>query len=229
VRKKVLRKDSSPDAAEMPERTPRAQWVYEALLEGVQGGKYQRGERIREEEVARSLGVSRTPVREALSRLLSRGLLEMSAGGLAVAELTRVQMMELYAMREILEGSAARFAAEQWSPGELATLRHLESLFERALGNPEKMAQVNRELHAAIMETAHNRYLMRTMNEVHDAMALLPGTTFVAPNRGEQAIKEHARIINAIAKRQPDEAEKLARDHIRKAQAVRLEMMFNYA
>lgn len=209
--------------------TSRAQWVYQALREAIHKGKYARGERIREEEVARSLGVSRTPVREALSRLQAGGLLEMASGGLVVTTLTRPQVIELYAMREILEGSAARFAAQHAAPSEIATLHHLARIFERSGDDPAKLAHVNDELHNAIYDAAHNRYLMRTLNELHDALALLPDTTFASEGRREAAIVEHARIIDAIEKRDADEAERAAREHIRKAQEARLAMMFEFA
>ena len=87
----------------------RADFVFETLRDAIWDGRIARGVRIREEEIARHLGVSRTPVREALQRLQQRGLLVVGAGrGLVVAELTHLQVVELYGMREILEGSAAR-------------------------------------------------------------------------------------------------------------------------
>ncbi|MYZ46995.1 GntR family transcriptional regulator [Rhizobiales bacterium L72] len=208
-------------------KTSRAQWVYESLRNGIQLGRYGRGERIREEEIARALGVSRTPVREAISRLQARGLLEMAPGGLVVATLSRPQTIELYAMREILEGSAARFAAQHASPSEIATLHRLAQAFERAAGDADRQAHYNREFHGAIYEAAHNRYLMRTLDEVHDAMALLPSTTFTVSGRPERAVAEHAAIVAAIEARDADRAEHAARSHIQMAQEARLGMMFD--
>src|SRR5262249_60410688 len=99
----------------------RADLVYAALRDAIWEGRMARGERVREEEVARSLGVSRTPVREALQRLQQRGLLAVGPGGrgLVVAQLGHDEVVELYAMREILEGSAARFAAERATSEEV--------------------------------------------------------------------------------------------------------------
>ncbi len=221
VRRAPIPKSADPE-------TSRAQWVYKSLRAAIHEGKYTRGERIREEDIARSLGVSRTPVREALSLLQAVGLLEISAGGLVVAQLTRSQVIELYAMREILEGSAASFAAQHASPTEIATLRHLCHIFERSLDDPAKLALINRELHNAIYEASHNRYLVRTLHELHDALALVPGTTFT--NKGRPAIvhEEHLRIIDAIENRDAVTAERLARAHIRDAQQVRLMMMFDF-
>jgi DNA-binding GntR family transcriptional regulator len=208
--------------------TSRAQWVYKSLRTAIHEGKYARGERIREEEVARSLGVSRTPVREALSLLQAAGLLEISAGGLVVAQLTRSQVIELYAMREILEGAAASFAAQHASPTEIATLRQLCRIFERSLDDPRKLALINRELHNAIYEASHNRYMMRTLHELHDALALMPGTTFTIKGRPMVVAQEHAQIVDAIEKRDAAAAERAARAHIRGAQEARLEMLFDF-
>lgn len=210
------------------ERSPgksRAGWVFERLKEQIQAGEYGRGDRVRESEVATALGVSRTPVREALARLQAVGLLELAAGGLVVAQLSRAHTVELYAMREILEGSAARFAAQHASPSEIANLHQLAAEFGRWLDNPERMARINLKLHGAIYEAAHNRYLLRTLGEIHDALALLPGTTFSVKGRPQAAMKEHAAIIEAIEKRDPDAAEMAARLHISRAQEARLTLL----
>jgi DNA-binding GntR family transcriptional regulator len=203
----------------------RGQWVYEKLRRQIQEGKYSVGARVREEEVARSLGVSRTPVREALSRLHARGLLELAPFGLVVTALTRPQVLELYAMREILEGSAARFAAQHAAPSEINVLRSITVEFEKTLSNPAKLARLNRELHSAIYEAAHNRYLLRTLNELQDTLALLTSTTFTVSGRPKAAVEEHWRIVAAIEKRDPDLAEREARLHIQKALEGRLQML----
>jgi len=206
----------------------RARWVYKTLRNAIHAGTLGRGERVREEEIAKSLGVSRTPVREALALLQAAGLLEVAAGGLVVTTLARGQVVELYAMREILEGSAAAFAALHASPTEVATLRHLCRMFSSSLGDVDRLARVNHEIHSTIYEAAHNRYLLRTLNELHDSLALLPSTTFSVKGRGEAAIPEHEAIINAIENKDSAAAEQAARKHIRAAQEARLEMMFEF-
>lgn len=203
----------------------RAQRVYERLKEDIRSGMLTRGERIREEQVARALGVSRTPVREALARLAARGLIETTAGGLVVATISRTQTLELYAMREVLEGSAARFAAQHAAPSEIAMLERLSAAFEDAFGDAGRLAGLNRRFHAAILDAAHNRYLVRMLEELSDALALLPGTTFELPERGPLAVREHAAIVTAIAARDADAAEQAARAHIRNAGEARLSLM----
>ncbi len=203
----------------------RAEFVYRALRDGIAEGHFRPGERILEEEVARSLGVSRTPVREALRRLEARGLVEMAAGrGLVVVELTGQRIAELYAVREVLEGTAARFAAQHASEADIDALRSLVDQL-RDVQEHQRAAKINRAFHRAIYEAARNRYLLQPLNELHDAMALLPGTTYSAIGRLESSREEHMKIVGAIAARDADAAEQAARAHIRTAQRLRLEMI----
>lgn len=208
-------------------KVSRAQWVFDLLRRAIHTGEYKQGERILEEHIAESLGVSRTPVREALYRLEAAGLLENLSTGLVIAGLTRAQVYELYAMREVLEGTAARFAAQHAVPSEIALMRHLAAEFEKSMDNPVLLAEINRELHGAIYDAAHNRYVSRALNELQDTLALLQNTTFTVPQRAELALKEHADIIDAIESRRADEADRLARLHIGNAHMARLSMLFS--
>ena len=205
----------------------RANHVHDSLWSAIKRGEFALGERVREKDVAKGLGVSRTPVREALYRLRERGILELTPGGLVVANLSRPQILELYEMREVLEGSAARFAASHASPSELETLRRIASAFEAAGEEPARLARINDEFHNAIYEAAHNRYLIRTLGELHDSLALLPGTTFSVAGRRQASVDEHRRLLEAIESHRPDEAELLARSHTHAAMEARLQMMFS--
>lgn len=207
----------------------RAQKVYDELMEAFRSGKYRPGERIRTEEVAKTLSVSRTPVREALSRLQERGLLEMTSSGLAVAQLDRQGVLELYALRELLEGAAARFAAQHASPSDFYSMRHLANAFaETPLEEMGRVAQVNRLFHNAIYEATHNRFLVGMLGSLNDSLRLLPSTTFEVQGRRDAGVAEHAGILDAIERRDPDAAEELARTHIQRARDTRLAMMFAY-
>jgi DNA-binding GntR family transcriptional regulator len=206
-------------------RKSRAQAVFERLRADIKAGRYPAGQRMREEDIAQRLGVSRTPVREALSRLQHHGLLENAADGLVVTQLTRAQILELYGMREMLEGAAARFAARQASPYDVSDLRRIAEAFEATGEEPDRLATLNAAFHQAIYEAAHNRYLIRTLGELHDALALLQTTTFTVQGRYAGSVAEHGRIVDAIEARDPDRAEREARDHIRHALEARLEIM----
>ncbi|WP_162300871.1 GntR family transcriptional regulator [Alkalilacustris brevis] len=206
----------------------RAHEIYEALITDLRKGKYRYGDRLRAEVLASEFGVSRTPVREALSRLQERGLLEMTPAGLAVTRLTRQHVLELYAAREVLEGSAARYAAQHASPSDIATMRDIARAFAESAGDSARTNHLNRMLHNAIYEAAHNRYLMTMLDGMNDTLMLLPTDTFDVPNRINATMREHEAILAAIEARDPDAAEAAARAHIREALQVRLSLMFNY-
>ncbi len=204
----------------------RSEFVFASLRDAIWEGKFAPGERIPEEEIARSLGVSRTPVRDALRRLQERGMLAVGAGrSLVVAELSKQQVLELYAMREILEGSAARFAARHANEAEIDMLHRLLAEFDKHGDDARMLVSLNRRFHGAICEAAHNRYLSATLDGMHDALALLHSNTFRVPNRRSESDAEHARIVQAIERRDPDAAESAARDHVRAAQRTRFAML----
>jgi DNA-binding GntR family transcriptional regulator len=202
----------------------RADLVYNSLRDAIWEGRFAHGERLREEEIGRALGVSRTPVREALQRLQQRGLLVIGPGrGLVVAQLTRQQVLELYAMREILEGSAARFAARHANPAEIEILYHLQRELAKAAPDAITLVKLNRRFHQAIYEAAHNQYLIQALDTLHDSLALLHNTTFRMPSRRRESDREHLAIVAAIERRDADEAERAARFHIQQAQRTRFE------
>lgn len=202
----------------------RADFVFESLRDAISDGRIGAGERVREEGVARNLGVSRTPVREALQRLQQRGLLVLGAGrGLVVAHLSQQQVIELYAMRQILEGSAARFAATHATPAEIALLYQLQEELKATEGDALLHTNLNRQFHQAIYEAAHNRYLLQTLDSLNDSFALLRSTTSRLPHRQRNSDEERHRIIAAIEQRDPGLAEKEAREHILQAQRIRFE------
>jgi len=207
---------------------PRSEFVYKTLLAAIRDGRIRPGDRIREEDVAKSLGVSRTPVREALQHLQARRLVEMAPGrGIVVVELNTPQVMELYAMREVLEGAAARFAAQHALPAEIAMMRELADEFEAAEGDAQRLAKINNSLHRAIYEAARNRYMHEALNNLGDALSLIQNTTFSLPERHAPASREHRAIVAAIEARDSDKAEAQSRQHIREAQRARLRMLMN--
>jgi DNA-binding GntR family transcriptional regulator len=200
--------------------------VYQALSQGLRDGVYRPGDRLREEEVAQRLNVSRTPVREAFGRLAAKGFVQPAgARGLVVRNLDLSEILELYAMREILEGAAARLAAQHASQPEIHGLRDIEVLYETHFEDPRAMARINRQFHEAVFRAARNRYLDAALQEMQDGIALLGQTTFSVKGRPTVAAAEHRGIIDAIEARDPAKAEELARAHIREALRARLKLL----
>ncbi len=199
------------------------QQAYDRLLDQIQDGSLKPSERVVEEEIASRLGISRTPVREALQRLEAEGLLvHESRKGLAIATLDHQMVVELYRMREVLEGAAAAFAAQQASGDEIGVLTELCAIERGLLHDPSQGARHNRRYHQALYRTAHNRYLLKTLNSLTTALALLGNFTRQIEGRSEQTWQEHSAIAAAIASRDPAAAEAAARAHVRAAQRARL-------
>ena len=202
--------------------------IYDTLVGAIQSGQLESGARIREQDVARLFGVSRTPVREALQRLQERGLLSSeggSRGGLAVLAIDNRRTLELCAVREILEGAAARFAAENASRRQIALLRQL---LDDIAATPDaaKRGSLNRIFHRTTYEAAHNAYLGRLLTDLYDELAVV-GAPFhgTDPERSRQGYAEHRRIVDAVEAGDPDAAEQAARQHIRAYQKSMVEKL----
>lgn len=205
----------------------RSEHVYRRLREAIRQGEFKSGHRVMEIEVAEWLNVSRTPVRDAIRRLEAEGMLEHEPRkGLVVARLDRQAVMELYVMREVLEGTAARLCARHASDMEIQDLLDLLELERQMQGNFEALAQHNRRFHQAIRQAAHNRYLVKSLEAVNDSMGLLGKPLMLLPHRAQAALDEHARIVEAIQRRDADAAEEAARQHVRAAQRERLKRLF---
>jgi DNA-binding GntR family transcriptional regulator len=199
--------------------------VYSDLKTALHTARFEPGERVREEAVAAWLKVSRTPVREALRRLTSENLLVATEHGLAVPQLSRNQIFELYAIREVLEGAAAALAARHASPAEIEFLRQILEEQAAAKNDEARLLSTNKELHGCIYRAANNRYLVRTLQSLQDELAQLRGTTFAWPRRPPEALREHTAIVRAIENHDPDAAEAAARRHVSAALRIRLQIM----
>lgn len=200
--------------------------AYERLRQAIQGGEYRPGDRLLEDAVAERFQMSRTPVREALRRLEDEGLLvHESHRGMTVAQLDYQMVMELYAMRYILEGSAAAMAARNASDIEMEMLAELIAREKAASTTVEAMAEHNRRLHLAIYQCSHNRYLLKTSNVLSNPLALLSRTAFSSASRRAAVCDEHRLIVEAIVARDPEKAERAAHAHMRAAQRVRMELL----
>lgn len=210
----------------MANNVSRGEAAYLQLKEAIQSGSLAPGTRVREVEIAERFGISRTPAREAIHRLESKGLISIVPHqGAVIASLDHQQTMELYDLREILEGSAAAFAARHASAAEIEELAELVASEPPLADDPDRLAELNRVFHAALYGAAHNRFLERALLGLRDSMALLGGTSLRVAGRYDSAHAEHEAIIEALNARDEARAESAARTHIRGAQRARLKLM----
>jgi DNA-binding GntR family transcriptional regulator len=196
--------------------------AYSLILEAIDVGVYKPGDRLVESDLAERLGVSRTPIREALQRLETQSLLERDGRSLIVASLDHNQMAELYMVRRELEGLAASLAARHATEEEVRVLKDMVREDDALVDKPADLAKANRRFHEQIHLASHNRYLVQQLNLVHRSMALMATTSLAAEGRGEIAQTEHKKIVAAIEARDEKAAGQALKDHISVAFMTRL-------
>ncbi len=221
----VLPAGKSPDATDKRRSgLSLALFVRDQIRVAITNGQMVPGDRIRENDIASWLNVSRTPVREAIQHLEMEGLLEsLPSRGTVVAQLDSAQLDELYTIRATLEGLAAALAARHISDTELSILRDLHARAD-ATDDVAALADLNRKFHQTIYTASHNRYLVQLLSTLRSALALLKGTTYAYPGRRETSQVEHLALIDAIASGDVQAAQQAAIDHLMAAEKIRFAM-----
>ncbi|HZC56139.1 MAG TPA: GntR family transcriptional regulator [Xanthobacteraceae bacterium] len=202
--------------------------AYLALRQGILQGDLAPGERLRSDALANELKVSRTPVREALRKLEAEGLVQRSGSGLIVREFSEQDLTELFYVREALEGMAARLAAENATPGEIADIRELlddmEAVGQR--GDVVALRPLTAEYHRLVGRAAHNGRLLQSLESLLEHVRQMQTSTLLnIEGRAVDALKEHHELLQAIEARDADSAEKLARTHRRKTLELRRQLL----
>ena len=199
--------------------------VTSLLLDAIDRGELPPGARLVEAELAERFGVSRTPVREALNRLETQGVVARDPRrGAVVASLDYDQLGELYAVRAVMEGFAARMAARHAAPAEIALLQEMVDDDRGRAADAAALSQSNKAFHRQLHRASHNRYLVQMLDAMRRSLALLSHTSLAWPGRGAQSVAEHGRIVAAIAARDEEAAEAAAREHIENALGARLRL-----
>lgn len=216
-------KTSAPAPAEVTSQTGRTLLNLRELL---LRGDFQPGERISELPLVARLGVSRTPIRLALDRLANEGLLEvLPAGGFVVRSFTVADIWDAIEMRGVLEGAAARLAAERLvDTRELDPVRRyrdeLDAMLLPTIDSFTRYLDLNEAFHSAVVDLAKSPMLRRTLDRVVALPFASPSAlVFIStelPRAAELfgvAHEQHRAIVEAIENRQGTRAENLAREH----------------
>lgn len=199
--------------------------TYRQLLEEIRGGALMPGDRLREIELSERLGVSRTPVREAIRQLEADGLVNhVPRMGATVRSLDYAEVMELYEMRAVLEGTAARLAARAASDVELDELEVLNTKLADA-GTGSDAVRLNRLFHATLLDAAKNRFLAKSMLALQKALLILGPSQLLDSSRADESVAEHRRIMSALKSRDGAAAETEMRAHIQAAQRMRIRVL----
>lgn len=191
--------------------------VYRELLEAILTGKFTQGQVLRQEFLARQLGVSRTPLREALMRLASEGLVQLEANRSAsVTGLDFGDMQHAWRSRLVLEPGAARIAAERRDGASLHRMRLAVERQRRTADDIEESLIANREFHLALVRGSGNPYLIRFSEMLWTFQIAVPIFGRQADDPAEVLIwaDDHQMILEAVDAGDGDRAEDLTRQHI---------------
>ncbi len=191
--------------------------VYSAIRDRIIQGSLERGARIHQEDLAEELGVSRTPVREALRRLAAEGLVEMRTNrGARVADVGQSDMQSAYEARLVIEPGAARLAAGAGLPAPIARMRAALSAQRRAIPNVRRSFDANREFHIALVQGSGNPFLVQFVQRlwVSRIGEVIYERQSETPERMRLDADEHEQILAAIEADNGRRAESLTRRHL---------------
>lgn len=201
--------------------------VYQVLRREIVENRIGPGTKLKEVELAEHLGVSRTPVREAINMLGQDGLVEIvPRHGVFVKDLQAGDLRGIFEIREVLEGLAARLATRNdHQKLGLRLSRLYEGIGEKDFPNLERMSLLNRKFHDLLIASCQNERLVSILNNLHDALFLARIRTLPNADRARVSYSEHLQIIKAVKENDAEAAEILLRNHIRRAALDRLERM----
>lgn len=194
--------------------------VFQRIREDILQGKYKENEELRENAIGKELGVSRTPVREALRQLELEGLVAIVPNkGAYVKGITQKDVWDIYVVRSMLEGLCARWAAEHITDEQLdeleETLLLAEFQLKRASGvNAEQVTALDGRFHAILYEASGSRILSHVLTDFHNYVQTARRDSVISEERARKSIREHRQILRAIRDRDEELAEQLANEHI---------------
>lgn len=194
--------------------------VYLSLEEQIISQKLRPGESVTEMKLSRELGVSRTPVREALQRLDREGLIKLIPNkGAVVLGISEQDLIDIYKIRMRLEGLAARIAAEKRDEALCHELGDNVDLtgFYMAKGDIEKVKNLDSEFHDIIYRCCESRMLGKTLSELHRYIASYRKLSLAVSGRIDRSLAEHKEIYDAIAGGNADAADELMSKHVERA------------
>jgi len=193
--------------------------AYQELRRIILEGQVGPGKKLNEGELAKALGISRTPIREAINRLEKEGLVEIfPQRGAFVIQFTEKDVYELFLIRENLEGLAARLAAEKVTPAGLAKLETCLEGFKEPFQEKDvqRYSREDFKFHQTIVHLSDARRLMKLVSLLLDHIRMFRLTTRGVPDRMKASLADHRRIIEAMRQKDPEEAERRMRQHLQR-------------
>lgn len=191
--------------------------IYHQIREDILNGIYRPDEELREAAIGKTLGVSRTPVREALRQLELEGLVYIIPNkGAYVKGISMEDIRDIYMIRSRLEGLSARLAAEKMTEEQLEELEEVILLaeFHAKKGHYEKVFEMDGKFHKMLYKASGSKQLEHLLRDYHHYVQSVRKRSVSEMERAGRSTEEHKRILEAIRDRDPDRAEELAKEHI---------------
>lgn len=207
---------------------PLREIVFETLREAIISGRLKPGERLMEVQLAEEMGVSRTPVREAIRKLELEGFVVMvPRKGAYVADISLKDIADVFEVRAALEGLAAALAAERITEEELEQLeRLLVQLAEKIEKNDlTGLIEIDTQFHEVLYRACRNAKLVQILGNLREQIQRFRATSLASPGRMKFALDEHKKIVEAVSERNVELARALAQEHIENAENSLLEAL----
>jgi DNA-binding GntR family transcriptional regulator len=203
----------------------RQRGAYERIKQAILTGELKPGQQLVETALAEWCEVSRTPVREALTRLEQDGIVVRSDRGMVVRENSPEDVLDLYETRIALEATAARMAAERRTFHDLLQMHQFaQSMVDEVPTDPAEMVTANDRFHRALWRATHNRSMIDLLDRLSMHLGRYPATTLAFPGRWERAARQHVAIVEAVEARDGDKAAALATEHFTESRDIRLKL-----
>lgn len=200
--------------------------AFSKLMQAIETGLYQPGDRLREVEIAERLSLSRTPIREALRKLEAENIVEHRPRvGAVIRRLGQTEVVELYEMRLVLERTAAEMAAKHSVTAEVDALAALNDDIAQTGDDAARAAAINQTFHRAIYLAGRNRFLLDAARAMNNALLLLGPTTLADADRIATVTHQHTQIIDAIGAGDIEGAGAAAEAHLQTSLRYRLRVM----
>lgn len=200
--------------------------AYELLRDAILDGTLAPGSQLVEMTLAQSYGVSRTPIREALSRLEQAGLVARSSRGLVVRARSPEEILDIYEVRIVLEAKASELAANRHSDFDAASIAAAVRTCDGADASAAtEMVRANDQFHQAIWGASRNETLQQFLEQIRMHVARYSATTLSYGNRWAEALAEHHAIAEAIMSGDSELAHRLSAEHFTRARDIRIEQL----
>jgi len=218
------------DTKDRSNDSPARERAYEFLKEAVLTGRFSPGERLTEEHLAKTMGFSRTPIREALHKLESEGLIKpMATRGFVASQDSPEEVDELFEIRAVLEGYALRVICGRMDDGILVQLEDCIARAEEALKaeSLDRVFEWNTRFHDILHEVVTDRRrLYHQMVTMRQYVLRYRKNTLQYPDGGQRTVDGHRKILMALRLRDPDLCERVMREHIQQSKTDALQFLF---